>query len=43
MSPMDNRLLRPAAPSPETDPPVQLKAENNAVLLTESGLQLTTE
>jgi hypothetical protein len=46
--PMDNRLLRPrtakrSAPEPDTDPPVQLKAENNDVLLAESGEELTTE
>jgi hypothetical protein len=46
--PMDPRLLRPrpkaaSAPSPDTDPPVQLKAESNLVLVTEDGQELTTE
>lgn len=47
--PMDPRLLRPkpkaasAAPTPDTDPPVQLKTESNLVLVTEGGDELTTE
>ncbi len=41
---MNPRLLRPTAGStPESDPPVQLKTENNAVLVTEGGEQLSTE
>jgi hypothetical protein len=42
---MDPRLLRPKASggSPEADPPVQLKSEDNAILLTEAGEELTTE
>lgn len=45
---MDNRLLRPrtatvVAPDPDTDPPVQLKAENNSILLTEGGIEITSE
>lgn len=43
--PMNPRLLRPTAnaETPEADPPVQLKAENSAVLVTEGGEQLSTE
>lgn len=40
---MDNRLLRPKTSGPESDPPVQLKAENNDILATEAGEELTTE
>jgi hypothetical protein len=43
--PMDNRLLRPRgvitdAPGPD---PSQLKAENDSILATEDGTELTTE
>lgn len=45
---MDNRLLRPRpgtgdTNNPNTDPPVQLKAENNDLLATEGGVEITTE
>lgn len=43
---MDQRLLRPrgsVSDGPDTDPPVQLKAEDNSILAAESGTELTTE
>lgn len=40
---MNNRLMRPlASGGPEQDPPVQLKTEDNAILVTEGGEQITT-
>lgn len=37
---MNNRLLRPK--TEQADPPVQLKAEDNYLLVAEDGHQLTT-
>lgn len=39
---MNNRLMRPISSGPEQDAPVQLKTEDNAILVTEGGEQLTT-